>query len=809
MRRSRLIALATIAALASCTLTAALAPAGDRREDSQADKQFTEPVPVKKYDLSKVDANKPPVEPVPAKPPEQAEAPKVKPIVRHHATELVPEGAEIVLEIPDLARARRSAGGSPLGRLMADDTLGPVWSRHIVQRMRNLPPAAEGLPGGDALVDLFNRVGELLSGEVVAAVFPPAEGGRDRRLLLVAELEGARRTAFEDSIEDFKALAGLSRDTIAEKLSRDEFEFWRLTSRNGLVATWGFVGNQLVVEVSRGASKGGRQLYADLVLKAAVSRGDKSLAREEVRAEQMEVLGKDADFYLRADVKSLAQMASSAEAGDQLAAAAGLQGVRYVAAALRFESGAAREKIFAALDPQSPLAKLLPRTAPAADLAKAMPLDACYFEIERVEPGAAARAFGLFKARLSEAARKELDGRVAEIEKKSGLSLEEDILPAFAGDVASAYTVRTTSVIPDVDMVMVIHPDDMEKLKKALAGLEKAFSGPDAGEFKSESYLSAQVHYLEKPKTPVRSDLKAAPQDPFALGLGRGGSSEMGSPMAMQLTRFGAYAVLGTDVIIGTSARAVKMSVRQRDPAQHTSNILDKADLKAARAVLGSPANELSYGYMDLHRIGEIAYSLAGASGAFSELPPIDRVLDEVTGLTWSLRREKKGVSVEVISSVGLMPLATALLAKGTLDAIDAEAAAERAANTAKLKAIWRGMELFSTEFGRYPLNLSELYPTYVTEPDVFLTPRQQEADDKVAISKAEEVDVKSGYRYVPGRTPNAVGNTLLLYSIKPNAAGRHWCLFVNGAVRDVPAEGLANLIGGRKSAHDAAGPIK
>jgi hypothetical protein len=799
MRRPGFIPLAATLVLSCCALIAASAWADDRPGENQGAKQFSEPAPARAFDLSKIDLSKPPVEPAPPKPPEKENQPKAKPVVRYRAAELVPEGAEIALELPDLTRARRAAGASPLGRLMAADALGPVWSRHIAQRLRNLPPLGEGLPNGDALVELFDRMSDLFAGEAVVAVYPPADGGQGRRLLIVAELEGARRGTLLDTVEDLKALAGLSRETSVENLSKGDFEFQRLTAKSGLTATWGFVGNQLVVELGR--AKAGKQLYADLVLSAAVSRGDKSLAREETRAEQMAVLGKDADCYLRADVRSLAGLARPAGRGP--AALAGLEGVKYLAAALRFEPEAAREKVFVAMDPDGRLGKLLPKKSPGADLVKFVPLDAFYCEVERLEPGAAAQAFEMFKGSLSEELRNQLDERVAELDKKSGLSLEKEILPSFAGEFASAYVVRVAGAAPEVELLMVIQPDDLDKLKKSLGALERALAG--SGEFKSEPYLGAQVHYLEKPKDKDK-DAKAPAGEPLALGLGGGAGAGGFSPVGLRLAEFGAYAVHGQCVILGTSARIVKMAVRQRDPAQHTSSLVDKADFKSARVVLGAPANEVSYGYLDLHRAGEMFYSLAGAA---LELPPADRVLDELSGMAWSLRREKQGISVEVVSPVGLMPLGVAMLAKGTLDAVDAAAAAERAAHTAKLKAIWRGMELFSTEFGRYPLNLSELYPTYVPNAATFLTPEQEAGETKVTIARAEEVDARTGYRYMSGRASNAVGTTVLVYSAKPTVRGTHWCLLVSGKVSEVPAKGLAELVGGRKRAESPSPAAK
>jgi len=517
------------------------------------------------------------------------------------------------------------------------------------------------------------------------------------------------------------------------------------------------------------------------------------------------VLGKDADLYIRADMKALCGLTAPAGVKDRPPMAAWFEGVRYVAAALRFEAGAVREKLFAAMDMESPLGKLMPKAASTSELAWFMPLDACYCETSRLSPTATTQSLALAMAALPEEVRAQVDEQIAAIEKKSGLSLEKDIIPAFSGECASAYTVRAVGAVPDIESVLILQPDDMEKIKAVLVGLEKAIAGADG--FKTDNYPGTQVRYLEPPKDAAKKEPEKPAKQPGAAFFGAGHLTGSGgdrdlSPLALRLLRINAYAIHGQCVILGSSPRVVKLALRQRDPAQHTSSILDKADFKSARKILGPhQANELSCSYLDLHRVGELLYAAAGASGDIPDLPPADRVLDDMTGMTWVVRQEKQGVSVEVLSPVGLMPLSAAAMAKSALDTIDAMAVAEQLAHTAKLKAIWRGMELFATEFGRYPLSLGELFPAYAKTGALFLTPEQESGEDKVVIEKAEEVEGKTGYRYISGRTPNSEGASLLLYSVKPTVRGTHWCLLANGKVREVSTKVLADMLGTRKPA--------
>ncbi|MHC4915788.1 MAG: hypothetical protein ACYTGB_09880, partial [Planctomycetota bacterium] len=257
-----------------------------------------------------------------------------------------------------------------------------------------------------------------------------------------------------------------------------------------------------------------------------------------------------------------------------------------------------------------------------------------------------------------------------------------------------------------------------------------------------------------------------------------------------------AYAIANQYLILGTSARVVKLAVRQTDPTQRSSSIEDKPDFQTVRKSIGAAPNEISAGYLDLRRIAELLYALGGATGAATDLPPADKIMAELTGLYWSTRREASGFTVEVASPVGLLPLSGAAMVGAFVAVMDAAAEAERVAHTQKLKTIWRGLETFATDFGRYPLKLSELHKVYVENIKIFLSPDQLKGEEPVNLLISADIDKKSGYKYVTGRSPVSASNTLIVYSGTPDSRGRHWCLYTSGQVGSVSAEGLAELLG-------------
>ena len=770
--------------LVCLALVAPVARAGDDEVEDPESKRFNTPIPKKRFDLDKVDVSRPPVRPQTVQEKEKEIEEKAKEIVRYSSVEIAPEGASLILEIPDLARMRLDARSSPLGRLMSDELLGGVWRKLALPELRNIPPTGKGLPGGAGLVDAFGRINTLLSGEVVLAVYPPEEGQKGYRLLLVAEMDEARRFGFIDATDDLRAWAGFGKDSRIVKESLGEFVFDRIESSDGRTAAYGFVGNQLVIELGRGKY--------EQVLETAKAKGERSLARAPARARAREVLGKDNDLYVRAEIRMLADLlASSAKTEDERKAVrTHLDGVHFAAASLSFKDDAVHEKFYVEMDPECQVYRMMPAGTPDPGLAQLIPLDACCYGLLQVKPGAVASGFAQAKGQMPA-----MEKMFAELEKKSEFSIEEDILPALAGDMACALTITGMGISVDVDMLVVLRPADRKKADAVLAGLERLW-GADV---QSLDYQRARIKYWEKPK-------ERSVRRPVGLPPWQERFEEMAANPAGPIK---AFAISGKDIILGSSLRGVKMAVRQKDRLLRSSSILDKPDFKSARELMDS-AGEVSSGYLDLQRFGELLYSLAGmaaGAGLNINLPPAEIVLDELGGLTWSVCRKEKGMVVEVLSPVGLIPLAGAGTLGGWLAGVHAQAAHQQREHTRKLKTIWRGLETFATDFRRYPLNLAELYPVHVEDISNFVTPTQEKQDPPVKLGSTLEIGEKSGYVYVSGRRPNAAGDNVIVYAAEPDARGFHWCLFSSGMVtngynqgaRGITPEVLNELLAKRK----------
>lgn len=774
--------------LSFCLATALSARAGDEIGEDPDAKKVSGKIPVKKFDLSGANIDEPPKKHQPRQTVKEVEATKKKEIVRYKTASLVPVlpvPPQLLLEFPAVARIKRSAEDSPVGRLMKEEMLGRAWRKGVLDTLRQFPPTRKGQPGAGGLIDILGRITDILGGEVVIAVYPPAPGGLQHRVLLVAEMEEKERDTFRDSVGDLKKWAGLGHEASSSTVTSGEFEYERIAFQKREAVSHGFVGNQLVIATGKG-------LY-ERVLRAAVSKGDRSVARDEEWAKTRDLLGKNADLYVKLDIKSLVNLATPAEmpAESRKLLKSTLKGLRYVAASLSFSTGAVRERFYVAMEPGSELAKLIPAGGLNESLAKLIPLDAFYYKLDRVEAAALVKSYRMsetFKKTFAPAGSVFTGAELTALARKAGKSMEKDILPALAGDWATAVTITGMGLGMGLDVLVVFQPKDMKSAESVIKDLEAA----SKLKFRKETYMGAELKFLLPPAEGKSIIPLTAPK------TGVAGFDKLAGKSPGFMGPFKAYALAGRYIIMGTSARVVKLAVRQTNPARQGSCIKDKPDFEAVRAKLGTAKNEISMGYLDLRRGGELLYSLAGILGKGLELPPADKVLAELSGMAWSVHRDvsrgRAGLIIDLHSPVGLLPLSAGLGLGGWVKAMNDAAAAEEEAHTRKLKAVWRGLETFATDFGRYPIKLAELYKIYVPNNKDFLTPQQEAA--KVKITKSKEVDANTGYRYVTGRSPNSAANSVVMYSIKPNARGWHWCLFANGTVNHVDAKGLPALLG-------------
>ncbi|MHC4917843.1 MAG: hypothetical protein ACYTGB_20400, partial [Planctomycetota bacterium] len=350
--------------------------AGDEVSENAAEKKATGEIPKKEYDLSGIDTGDPGVQTPGVKPtdtPDKEKKPKE--VVRYAAATLAPEGARVVLHFPDVSRTRLSAEKSPLGRLMNEEMLGRVWRTRVLKSLREVPAAAKGTPSGDGLLDIIGRMGELTKGELLMVAYPDKGAGKASGMLLLAEMEEDEKGAFQDSLEDLKKWAGFGREASTRVVTKGDYEYNRVVYQKREAASYGFVGNQLVLAVGEG-------LY-DKVLAAAASKGDHSLARDREWVGAVRRLGRNADVYVKLDYGSLLELSAGKhlKEEDRKGLRTMSKHVRFVGMALSFSTGMVRERMYVEVDPDSEMLKMMPRTSPDTALAKLIPLDACYYSI--------------------------------------------------------------------------------------------------------------------------------------------------------------------------------------------------------------------------------------------------------------------------------------------------------------------------------------------------------------------------------------------------------------------------------------------
>jgi hypothetical protein len=705
-----------------------------------------------------------------------------KPAAVFRATEIAPERALAVLHFPDVTRMARAAGNSPYGRLMSDEILGRFWTNKVLGSMKELPPATKGLPSGAGLVGIVTRMQELSRAEVLLAAYAPARENGSPRLLGVFEMDDNRQSLFRDSLPQLRLWAGLTEDTGSKTVSAGDFGYDCLIQRKITVLCHGFVGNQLVIATDE-------ELYRE-VLRLVQVKGERSLARDPEWSAACARAGRNADAYVKVELPTLmGKLGSGLDERSRKALTAQMRGMRHLSGALTFQAGTVRDRMYLHMDADSELLRSTARKSPNPALARLAPLDACVFDLKRFEPGTLAQAAGQNRGAAPGGQAQSFDDEVARVLEKS--CADSNALKAVSGSMAHSVVLSGMGTGMDFDALVVLEADDQEQFKQVMVALDKA-----AKDFVTDTYMGAQVKFWSPPEDDAGV---AGPLSPMA-GMAGMAASMPGLRKLLEASKcplglVQAYAVAGSYVVFGTSQRIVKLAVRQTDPVGRSSCIEDKPDFKEAREILGRAPGEIRMTYVDLRRFGEMLFAMGSLGAGAEDMPPMDKVVAQLGGMLVSVRREDSGVTVEVCSPVGMMPLVGAGTVGGYVWALDARASREAARHTDSLKTIWRGLEIFATDFNRYPLKPSELFGAYVEDTGCFVTPEQQSDDVPVKIATAEDVNTKSGYAYLPGRSPNAAANILIMYSLRPDSRGRHWCLFTNGRVAPVSAEGLKGLL--------------
>ena len=85
-----------------------------------------------------------------------------------------------------------------------------------------------------------------------------------------------------------------------------------------------------------------------------------------------------------------------------------------------------------------------------------------------------------------------------------------------------------------------------------------------------------------------------------------------------------------------------------------------------------------------------------------------------------------------------------------------------------QLSQLGVALQLYATDFDRFPVRFSELYDEYLTDFKYFMAP-----GGKRAVNDKDDIDEKSDYAYASGLTPADLSNMIIAYSKKYVHEGR------------------------------------
>lgn len=119
------------------------------------------------------------------------------------------------------------------------------------------------------------------------------------------------------------------------------------------------------------------------------------------------------------------------------------------------------------------------------------------------------------------------------------------------------------------------------------------------------------------------------------------------------------------------------------------------------------------------------------------------------------------------------------------------------------LKFIAMGLKMYADEHGgRFPERLSELWPKYLTEPEVFVCPEVQAACMRgrgvphpfPPNPPQDVIKALSSYAYVPGHTARDAADTVIVYEKRDNHFGKgRSLLYLDGHGAWEPPENWRN----------------
>ena len=308
-----------------------------------------------------------------------------------------------------------------------------------------------------------------------------------------------------------------------------------------------------------------------------------------------------------------------------------------------------------------------------------------------------------------------IEAGIVQIETALGMSLADDVLPGFGGEVAFALKVPEAMGVPP--MAIMIEVKDKEKVQQFVDRVLELVqtSGGDGG-----------VRVLTSEYNGVEIDTVI--------------TTPMLSP---------AVAVLDDFLVVATSAETLKAII---DAGKDGKTIAQRPDYVATMA--GLPKTGAGVFYLDLKEVYDFVFPIV-ASQVPAEGPAGDVVKDlgklgeYLSGIGLVVAADQSGLTYTLYSKKAM--LEPVILCSGAVVIpafMRAREAAEHTASASNVNQLCMAVMMYEDDNDKLPETLGEL-AKYVEDPGVFVHPKNRAKAALVDLEKPETIDANSDYELV------------------------------------------------------------
>lgn len=507
-------------------------------------------------------------------------------------------------------------------------------------------------------------------------------------------------------------------------------------------------------------------------------RREKSLADSELFQEVRRKVGENSDILAYANVSTLLEtlLAAVPEEPAAWVRALGLTGVKAAGFGAQARGNALKQVFFLYTGPdRKGLLRLFAREPRPLKAVDYVPADATYFfsvclgdfaqlwdEVMDTVRGAVSAAGDPRQSQRMAAALKQW-------EEKSGFRIKEDILSPFGGEVCIAAKVPEVMGVPPA--FLFIEVKDAQKVKALVEKLVGAVQKAGGQVVKTDEKYSGVTITSFSLVPPGRGRGKTF----FALGFMRP-----------------AFGIVGDFLVITVNSNLVKKIV---DVHQGGKSLKDNPKFKRVMANLSEQGSKTSY--LNMRELYDFLYGAFGGLAAAQIGPDLMAKLGKIAPYFGSsasrLSCDENGITYETFSESGgaeQVLMLPALAAFPVVRVSKAKGQAQRAACLNNLRQLALASIMYANDHDDVlPSSLSELYPNYLPDLNVFVCPVHKGKE----LSK-KRIDEQSDYKLeIPGAKLGGiknVGKTIMISEKQPNHQGGRNAAYADGHVQWVPGAG-------------------